>query len=159
MQKTVEIGIEEFSELKLDEFLSFLLTHAYHHCHEELLEILRPHSIKVGQWRILSVLAVRPCLSVNELVAATLMEQPRVSRLLEQMEEDEFICRVKHTDDRRRLVVSLDNKGTETVRAVLPKLQNLSNYALRGFDKKETKTLFQLLKKVINNFEGLGQKY
>jgi DNA-binding MarR family transcriptional regulator len=77
--------------------------------------IIQSAGLQVPEWRILMALpAHQPC-SSHDLCALTAMDAARVSRAQRRLEDLEMISVARDSDDRRRLVVQLSDKGTEEV--------------------------------------------
>jgi DNA-binding MarR family transcriptional regulator len=71
--------------------------------------------LQVPEWRIMMALpAHQPC-SSHDLCSLTAMDAARVSRAQRRLEDLEMISVVRDSEDRRRLVVQLSDKGTEEV--------------------------------------------
>ncbi|MHA7887586.1 MarR family winged helix-turn-helix transcriptional regulator [Roseicyclus sp.] len=77
--------------------------------------IMEDTGLQVPEWRIMMALpANQPC-SSHDLCILTAMDAARVSRAQRRLEDLEMISVVRDTDDRRRLVVRLSDKGDEEV--------------------------------------------
>lgn len=77
--------------------------------------IIQSAGLQVPEWRILMALpAHQPC-SSHDLCTLTAMDAARVSRAQRRLEDLEMISVVRDSDDRRRLVVQLSDKGTQEV--------------------------------------------
>jgi DNA-binding MarR family transcriptional regulator len=77
--------------------------------------IMHAAGLQIPEWRIMMALpAHQPC-SSNDLCGLTSMDAARVSRAQRRLEDLEMISVIRDNADRRRLVVQLSDKGTETV--------------------------------------------
>ena len=77
--------------------------------------IMEDTGLQVPEWRIMMALpAHQPC-SSHDLCILTAMDAARVSRAQRRLEDLEMISVVRDTNDRRRLVVRLSDKGDEEV--------------------------------------------
>jgi DNA-binding MarR family transcriptional regulator len=77
--------------------------------------IIQSAGLQGPEWRILMALpAHQPC-SSHDLCTLTAMDAARVSRAQRRLEDLEMISVERDSDDRRRLVVQLSDKGTEEV--------------------------------------------
>ena len=95
----------------LDDYLLFLLASVSAAASEEVHAIVRAHGLKVPEWRVLACLHDRDGQMVTRLAALALMEQSRLTRVLERMDERGLISRRGDADDRRRVRVHLTAKG------------------------------------------------
>lgn len=77
--------------------------------------IMEDTGLQVPEWRIMMALpAHQPC-SSHDLCILTAMDAARVSRAQRRLEDLEMISVVRDTNDRRRLVVRLSDKGDAEV--------------------------------------------
>lgn len=77
--------------------------------------IMQAADLQVPEWRIMMALpAHQPC-SSQHLCTLTSMDAARVSRAQRRLEDLEMISVVRDSEDRRRLVVQLSDKGTAEV--------------------------------------------
>jgi DNA-binding MarR family transcriptional regulator len=77
--------------------------------------IMQAAGLQVPEWRIMMALpAHQPC-SSHDLCSLTAMDAARVSRAQRRLEDLEMISVVRDSEDRRRLVVQLSDKGAEEV--------------------------------------------
>jgi DNA-binding MarR family transcriptional regulator len=141
-------------DMWLDTFIPYLLYRATKRLGLRLHMRLRALRISPSQWRVLSVLKAYGALSIGEIVAATLMEQPTVSRVVARLERDQRVSRRLSSKDSRMAVISLTARGAEAFRQIVPAALRHQEQALRGIGRKEIAQLVATLEKIENNIEA-----
>ena len=81
---------------------------------------LRAHDLTEQQWRILRALAAVDDIEVTELARAACLLGPSLSRILRDLESRKLIERRTPTDDLRRSIMSITQKGLRLIDAVAP---------------------------------------
>src|SRR4030081_165550 len=80
-------------DLWLDSFFPYRLYRASKKLQLRLHARLRALRMSSSQWRVISVLKAYGALSIGEIVEATLMEQPTISRVVSRLEENGLVTR------------------------------------------------------------------
>ena len=100
-------------EFKLDKQLCFrlytasrLITQTYH-------PLLSEHGITYPQYLVLLVLWEKDGQPVNDIAKRLFLETNTVTPMLQRMEKDGILQRVKGQKDARQIIVSLTRKGRE----------------------------------------------
>src|SRR6266404_6276315 len=75
-------------DLWLDSFFPYRLYRASKKLQLRLQTRLRAMRMSSSQWRVISVLKAYGALSIGEIVDATLMEQPTISRVVARLEKN-----------------------------------------------------------------------
>ncbi|AHM03398.1 transcriptional regulator, MarR family [Roseibacterium elongatum DSM 19469] len=106
-------------------------------------QVMEDAGLQVPEWRIMMALpANQPC-SSQDLCILTAMDAARVSRAQRRLEELQMISVIRDTDDRRRLVVRLSDKGSDEVtrlRILARDAESLFLDALGPEDRAQLKT-------------------
>lgn len=137
----------------LDQYLPYRLYRVTNRLNAKLLRRLKVIGIGPTQWRVLSVLQSCGTLSIGRITEATLMEQPTVSRVVQQMEQDGFVVRRPSSQDTRVTDVALTPAGRAAFGAILPTARRHQALALEGFARDEIATLRALLKRIEANID------
>jgi DNA-binding MarR family transcriptional regulator len=86
----------------------------------QLLEVLRPLDVTGQQFRVLQVIDARGVTNVGQIARDAVIEQPLVSRVLDQLEERKLARRSKSATNARIVKVSLTQRGREVYAAITP---------------------------------------
>ncbi len=92
-------------------FLPDLLARASHTLVQGFAEELRKRDTSLPVWRVLAALAADPGLTVTALAAASLLQQPTMTKLLDRMVRDGLATRGPDARDRRVVRVALTPQG------------------------------------------------
>jgi MarR family transcriptional regulator, organic hydroperoxide resistance regulator len=103
-----------------EENLGGLLARASHLLSAGFSPHIKGHGISATAWRILGALAERDGLTMTELADLVLFKQPTLTKAIDRMERDQLVQRRTPTEDRRRTLVYLTDRGH---RAATPLVQ------------------------------------
>ena len=92
-------------------FLPDLLARASHILTQGFAHELRGHGTSLPVWRVVAALSARPGQTVTALAAASLLQQPTMTKLLDRMVRDGLVARAPDARDRRVVRVSLTPEG------------------------------------------------
>lgn len=109
---------------------------------------LRPF---MGQYRCLFFLADKQEISQREMADALQIRPPSLSELLSKLEEKGYVQRVPSKKDRRSLMVSLTEMGTEAVKKSREKQKKAHSRMLASLTDDEKQTFYALLNKIYNH--------
>ena len=153
--KTSERKVSSLAEGNnwIDDFTPYLLYRVTSKLNAKLMGKLRLSRINPSQWRVLSVLRAYGTLSVGKIVEFTLMEQPTVSRVVAQLEQEGRVQRRWSASDSRVAEVTLTERGAEAFNEIYPTALRHQTLAFRGFSDAEVATLRGLLARVEQNIE------
>ncbi|MGH8138955.1 MAG: MarR family winged helix-turn-helix transcriptional regulator [Steroidobacteraceae bacterium] len=138
----------------LDGFIPYRLYRATRKLGARLHTRLRALRISPSQWRVLSVLKAFGDLSIGEIVEATLMEQPTISRVVARLERDGRVKRRLSSRDSRMALISLTASGVEAFKQIIPAALRHQDEALQGVGRKEIARLVATLEKIERNIES-----
>jgi DNA-binding MarR family transcriptional regulator len=137
----------------LDTFFPYRLYRASKKLQLRLQTRLRTMRMSPSQWRVLSVLKSYGALSIGEIVEATLMEQPTISRVVSRLEKHGLVTRRASTRDSRMALISLTLIGAEVFKQIIPAALRHQEQALAGIGRKEIARLVATLEKIEKNIE------
>ena len=104
----------------------------------------------------MAVLGPNQPLSASEIVERSSMDKVNVSRAIAGLKEKGLLGRGVNTDDRRRVVLWLTERGLEVFRALVPPVRELELKLLGGLSEDEQATLIRLMEKVRKNAEAVA---
>ena len=145
--KTGEIA----TDVKLDDFLPYLLNRIVNRLNMNLAEDLKGIGVTVQQYRVLAVLMAGEGRSVNELSVYTVIEQSTLSKLLDRMEQAGLIHRKSDASDGRVVNITITDEGTACFAKAMPLALGHYRTAIQGVDEEEHELLTRTLHKILNN--------
>ncbi|HEX6842614.1 MAG TPA: MarR family transcriptional regulator [Stellaceae bacterium] len=110
----------EDETMEREESLGGLLARASHLLSAGFSPHIKGHGVSATAWRILGALAERDGLTMTELAELVLFKQPTLTKAIDRMERDQLVQRRTPTEDRRRTLVYLTERGR---RAAAPLVQ------------------------------------
>src|SRR5262249_18622168 len=137
----------------LDSFFPYRLYRASKKLQMRLQARLRAMRMSPSQWSVISVLKAYGALSIGEIVAATLMEQPTISRVVARLEKHGLVSRRPSSRDSRMALISLTTPGIEAFKQIVPAALRHQELALNGIGRKEIAQLVAALEKIEENIE------
>ena len=141
-------------DLWLDGFFPYRLYRASKKLQLRLQTRLRAMRMSPSQWRVISVLKAYGALSIGEIVEATLMEQPTISRVVARLEKNGLVTRRPSTRDSRMALISLTAPGVEVFKQIIPAALRHQELALNGIGRKEIAQVIATLEKIEENIEA-----
>jgi len=116
---------------------------------EATMRLFRPllaeHELTEQQWRVLRALSAADALEVGELVEATFLLAPSMSRILKDLEGRKLVCRSAVAADQRRAQISLTPRGRNLVAEVAPQSEAIYNQIEAGFGDEQLQQLLNQL--------------
>lgn len=110
-------------------------------------ETLRPHGLTATQYNVLRILRGAPAegMACMEVGSRMLTHEPDVTRLLDRLERQGLLTRVRATDDRRVVLTRITEAGREIVDRLDGPIDELHRRQLAALDEGELRTLATLL--------------
>lgn len=137
-----------------------LVRHVHAQVHDAANAILREHGLNHTDYNILIMLYGSPANAMNpsQLGDAAGEKSANLTRICNGLVERGLVDRVADPQgDRRKVVLSLTERGTALLEALLPSMNELLDRCLTGFPATERQQLERLLKRLLGNAEALGR--
>ncbi|PCE28754.1 MarR family transcriptional regulator [Paraburkholderia acidicola] len=116
---------------------------------------LKPYGLSLTEWRVCASLGHTPHQRLSELVVRACVDMSALSRIIDRLIEQGFVCRERSEEDARALRLSLTEEGAALTREIVPIAQHYEAIALNCFTKAEVKVLRTLLDRLYENTEVL----
>lgn len=137
----------------LEDYLPYQLFRIVNRLTLNLRENFRPMKITLSRWRVLSTLTARDGRSIGQLADFMVMEQPALSRVIDQMERDRLVVRRLASDDNRVVRVYLTTAGRQKFEEIRPlEIRHYKN-VIDDIDQEELEQLSSLLQKIWENID------
>ena len=135
----------------LGKYVPYLIYRITGHLNRRLRKRLRRSGINIARWRVLAVLQDSGQLNIGQIAEHTLIEQPTVSRIVDQLEREGLAVRKTGSKDSRFVQVRLTPAGVEAFKLIYPIAIRHQELALQGFKPQEIKTLTGFLERIQKN--------
>ena len=136
---------------QFDDFLPYLIARLAYQLNSDLIENLRREGINVARWRILAVLAMGDGITISKIIDRAMMQQPALSRVLMNMETEEYVRRAPRRDDARYVEVFLTDKGRALFNSLNVVVRRRQKRLLQGFSPRESAAAFALIRRLSRN--------
>lgn len=133
-----------------------LLRRAHRSYSRRLQEKVADFDLTLAQYLHLRELWSQDGIAQNELSQRIGIEKASSTAVLEAMERNGLIERVRNADDRRKVNVRLTPDGWALQDSVKPAARLVATRAVAGLSRPELDQLFRLLDRVIENVEAGG---
>jgi DNA-binding MarR family transcriptional regulator len=118
-------------------------------------ELNKEENITVPQLEIIACLDRTKGLSLSEIAERLLVTGGNITGLIDRMERDGYVHRVRDKTDRRVVKALLTEKGFELYKSFYPRYKKIMQRINSGLTEEERKQLQRLLKKLA---KGVMQK-
>ena len=134
--------------------IGYLLKMAHQQLHDCGGAALVPHELSFMQWITMMKLREGGTLTASDLCREMRHDNGAFTRLLDQLEQRDFVARARSRTDRRVIELSLTQAGHDKLDEVVPQIVERLNGALGVFTKAEFNELLRLLIKLREGLEA-----
>ena len=110
---------------------------------------LREHALSDQQWRVLRVLGEHGVVETGRVAREAFILSPSLTGVLNRMERDGLIRRVRDPADQRRSVVEATNKGAQLVNTLSQTIEAHYAWMETSLGKDKLAQLYELLDEVV----------
>ena len=136
--------------------VGYLLKRAHALLIDQLESAVAGSGITATQWVVLMHLRDGLAINASDLCAQLRHDSGALTRVIDQLEARGLVLRERSREDRREVQLRLTDAGVATIAALIPKVVERFNFALREFTRSEAAELNRLLSKLISSLEGSG---
>jgi DNA-binding MarR family transcriptional regulator len=116
-----------------------------------LLERLRVHGVTVPRWRVLVTLMAHDGRTIGDLVDVTIISQPVLSRIIDQMQRDNLVTRRTAQRDSRVVEVYLTPRGRQLYAKIAPVAARHAQLTVKSLTLAQQKELLAMLRIIIRD--------
>ena len=110
---------------------------------------LREHALSDQQWRVLRVLGEHGVVETGRVAREAFILSPSLTGMLNRMERDGLIRRVRDPADQRRSVVEATDKGAQLVNTLSQTIEAHYAWMETSLGKDKLAQLYELLDEVV----------
>jgi len=137
----------------LGKFVPYLIYRITSQHNRLLRKRLKRSGINIARWRVLAVLQDNGRMNISQIVERTIIEQPTVSRIVDQLEREGLAFREICDEDSRFVQVMLTEAGERAFREIYPVATRHQEQGLQDFTQQEIITLISFLERIQKNIE------
>ena len=144
-----EEGQEEIPLMRLEECINYLLTTAQHNVNQYLARELTDYDITPSQYGVLQVLWNNEGSCTPKIIADRLgLETSTISGTLERMQKKGLIDRLINMEDRREILVVLQDKGRQLKGPMAQIVRRMNDLVLEGLAPEQVAVLKGQLREI-----------
>lgn len=132
-----------------DEFAPVVLKRVASNLDLPFKRALKEYDLLVSQWHVVAALTAGEELSLKDVAVLTCMDQPTLSRIVEQLVARELVQRAPNPTDGRFIEIRLTTRGEEMLHEIWPKLWKVYRDYFEPLTEKEEQLFSQLLQKLL----------
>jgi DNA-binding MarR family transcriptional regulator len=146
--------VHEKGDHWLGKFVPYLIYRITSQHNRLLRKRLKRSGINLARWRVLAVLQDNGRMNISQIVERTIIEQPTVSRIVDQLEREGLAFREICDEDSRFVQVMLTEAGERAFREIYPVATRHQEQGLQDFTQQEIQTLISFLERIQENIES-----
>ena len=150
--KPAETGTPELegkAERFVDGYLLYLLARASSIASAEFHSRVKERGVQIPVWRILAVLKGTAGVTVGELAARCLANQPTITKTVDRMQAQGLVVRMTDAGDRRRVFVRLTPAGEALVDELIGDARKHQAMLEQAMGVAESRVLVDALQRLI----------
>lgn len=128
------------------DYLSYLLAQASHAIYREFDAKVRAAGLSSLEWRVLATLSDGDGLTIGELAAEVLAQQPTLTKVVDRLEREGLVERRSDPADLRRTLVLETDRGRSRVAPLLAAAKAHERAVLGAFPAREVAALKSMLR-------------
>jgi DNA-binding MarR family transcriptional regulator len=142
---------------RADESVGYMMKHVMASFVQSIDKELCPHGLTHVQWGPLFMMQQSRASTVAELARELGTDPGAMTRLLDRLEAKGLCRRLRSTEDRRVVNLTLTPAGEKAAAMVPQALSKVMNAHLAGFSRTEWQTLKGYLRRMLDNAEALRE--
>lgn len=135
-------------------YLLYLLAVASEGASAEFHATVRDQGLRVPEWRVLAILVEQDGAMITRLAKFALMEQSRLTRIIDQMIDKGLVRRAPDKDDGRRVRIWLMEEGRRQAEALVGEAQGHETDILASLPVAEAERLKPALQSLIEALDA-----
>ncbi|MEY2683251.1 MAG: hypothetical protein RJA09_395 [Pseudomonadota bacterium] len=132
----------------VDNYLGYLLGQANHAVFKGFEAAVREAGLNSLEWRVLATLHGQPPVPVGHLAQEVLSQQPTVTKLVQRLQAQGWVCTAPDAADQRRTLVAITPDGARKVEPLMAQALQHEQQALSGLSAADTRRLKQQLQRL-----------
>ena len=134
--------------------LPFALNHLTSRINRAWLAHLRGTGLTAQRWQVLSILNTYDGSRIGIIADLSGLDQPVLSRVIDQMERDGLVMRKTAPEDNRAVEVWITEAGQGALGDLMPVAEEFMRHLMRDQSPEEIKSLMHILSQLMQKFDG-----
>lgn len=137
----------------IDTCLAYITGYSAKKISDAFNERLLKKGVTKVQWIALYYVGKHDKISQIELANLMNIKASTVARLIDRMEKEEYIFRIRSSEDRRVIYLKLTDKGIKLSKDLLPEGKRMSEIVRKDISDEDIKIFKKVLKAMADNVE------
>ena len=118
---------------------------------EQVMKLLRPYQLSTSQYNIMRILrgAGKNGCTCGEIAWRMMTKDPDITRLLDRLEQREYIARTRSESDRRVVKSFITKQGLELLKQLDEPIKRLHEQQFNGFNAQQKQQLKKWLDRMV----------
>ncbi len=117
------------------------------------LMTLRRKGLTIPRWQVLSILSARQGFRIQDLADMIAVDQPVLTRVVDQMVRDGLVERHVNPIDSRSRLVKISDQGLAIFLSLLPDAEKFVETLFGNLAEQEKATMMNMLTRLMSNME------
>jgi DNA-binding MarR family transcriptional regulator len=118
---------------------------------------LKTYNITAEQWTVLKQLSFVSGINQKELSQRTDKDQATLTKILDLLEQNQFLSRLPNPDDRRSFCIQITDEGRRLVEQVMPAIEGLYEKILQHLSNEQLDEFMAVLLQIQQNIKDLQE--
>lgn len=123
---------------------------------QEMERLLKRIGMDVPRWRIIMILKEHSELSISDIANQAVAKLPTTTKIVYRMRDEGLVNLVTSSEDGRVTLVSLTDKGLESLELIRGSVSKLFRSSFEGLSSAEIQRTNVLLSKLFDNLKALS---
>ncbi|CAD5375784.1 Winged helix-turn-helix transcriptional regulator [Pseudomonas sp. OF001] len=123
---------------------------------QEMERLLKRIGMDVPRWRIIMILKEHSELSISDIASQAVAKLPTTTKIVYRMRDEGLVNLVTSSEDGRVTLVSLTDKGLESLELIRGSVSKLFRRSFEGVSSAEIQRTNVLLSKLFDNLKALS---
>ncbi|SEJ18610.1 DNA-binding transcriptional regulator, MarR family [Pseudomonas linyingensis] len=123
---------------------------------QEMERLLKRVDMDVPRWRIIMILKEHSELSISDIASQAVAKLPTTTKIVYRMRDEGLVNLVTSSEDGRVTLVSLTDKGVESLELIRGSVSKLFRSSFQGLSSAEVHRTNVLLSKLFDNLKALS---
>lgn len=145
------LQIMRTEDYPIDRSIGFLLGRTFRRLRPIMEQQINSAGISYGMWFFLRALWERDGVSQREIAEMVGLTQPTAWAALRKLEAQKMVTLQPDSEDKRKVLVFLTEKGKGLEEVLLPKMEKINELALQGISKTDLETFRRVLRRIESN--------
>lgn len=140
--------------LNLNTFFPYQFSVLAQQVTEFIAQIYEDFGLTKMEWRVLATIGYHREISAKDICTFTHLDKMQVSRAINKLIQSEFLHQQVSSQDRRKNVLNLTNKGEKLYQEIIPLVKTQEQKLLEGLTHEECEQLKMLTVKLSSQLEA-----